>query len=56
MVKILSLFSVSEDFCPSDVESYEEIFDVLSELEEKRIEVFKDLLGELETNFKKRNC
>ncbi len=47
------LFSVSQDFCPSDVESYEETFDVLSELEEKRIEVFKDFLGELKPILRK---
>ena len=47
------LFSVSEDFCPSDVESYEETFEVLSELEEKRIEVFKDFLGELKPILRK---
>ena len=47
------LFSVSEDFCPIDVESYEETFDVLSELEEKRIEVFKDFLGELKPILRK---
>ena len=47
------LFSVSEDFCPSDVESHEETFDVLSELEEKRIEVFKDFLGELKPILRK---
>ena len=47
------LFSVSEDFCPSDVESHEETFEVLSELEEKRIEVFKDFLGELKPILRK---
>ena len=47
------LFSVSDDFCPRDVESYEETFDVLSELEEKRIEVFKDFLGELKPILRK---
>tara|TARA_A100001035_G_scaffold280201_1_gene284619 strand:+ start:6595 stop:9597 length:3003 start_codon:yes stop_codon:yes gene_type:complete len=47
------LFSVSQDFCPNDVESYEETFDVLSELEEKRIEVFRDFLGELKPILRK---
>ena len=46
------LFSVS-DFCSSDVEQYEETFEVLSELEEKRIEVFKDFLGELKPLLRK---
>ena len=47
------LFSVSEDFCSSDIESYEQTFEVLSELEEKRIEVFKDFLGELKPILRK---
>jgi ATP-dependent Clp protease ATP-binding subunit ClpA len=47
------LFSVKDDFCQSDVESYEETFDVLSELEEKRIEVFKDFLGDLKPILRK---
>ena len=47
------LFSVSDDFCPADVESYEDTFDVLSELEEKRLEVFKDFLGELKPILRK---
>jgi ATP-dependent Clp protease ATP-binding subunit ClpA len=47
------LFSPSKDFCVSDVESYEETFDVLSELEEKRIEVFKDFLGDLKPILRK---
>ena len=40
-------------FVRVDVESYEETFDVLSELEEKRIEVFKDFLGELKPILRK---
>jgi ATP-dependent Clp protease ATP-binding subunit ClpA len=47
------LFSVKDDFCQSDVESYEETFDVLSELEEKRIEVFKDFLSDLKPVLRK---
>ena len=40
-------FGALDDFCPSDVESYEEIYEILSELEEKRIEVLKEFLEEL---------
>ena len=35
------------DFHISDIEEYEETFEILSELEEKRIEVFEDFIGEL---------
>ena len=37
-------FSITSDFCESDVEQYEQTFEVLSELEEKRIEVFRDFI------------
>jgi len=40
-------FSAEKDFCEGDVENYEQTFEVLSELEEKRIEVFKEYLSEL---------
>ncbi len=40
-------FSIEKDFCESDVENYEQTFEVLSELEEKRIEVFKEYLSDL---------
>ena len=40
-------FSVEKDFCENDVENYEQTFEVLSELEEKRIEVFKEYLSDL---------
>jgi ATP-dependent Clp protease ATP-binding subunit ClpA len=40
-------FSVEKDFCEADVENYEQTFEVLSELEEKRIEVFKEYLSDL---------
>ena len=40
-------FSVEKDFCETDVENYEQTFEVLSELEEKRIEVFKEYLSDL---------
>ena len=35
------------DFHIGDIEEYEETFEILSELEEKRIEVFEDFIGEL---------
>ena len=37
-------FSITSDFCESDVEQYEQTFEVLSELEEKCIEVFRDFI------------
>jgi ATP-dependent Clp protease ATP-binding subunit ClpA len=42
-----------DDFCESDVEAYEETFEILSELEEKRIEVFKEFLLELKPVLRK---
>ena len=42
-----------DDFCESDVEAYEETFEVLSELEEKRIEVFKEFLIDLKPVLRK---
>jgi ATP-dependent Clp protease ATP-binding subunit ClpA len=47
------LFSLENDFCESDVETYEETFEVLSELEEKRIEVFKEYLIDLKPILRK---
>jgi ATP-dependent Clp protease ATP-binding subunit ClpA len=41
------LFSPLNDFFEEDIEAYEETFEVLSELEEKRIEVFKEFLVDL---------
>jgi ATP-dependent Clp protease ATP-binding subunit ClpA len=41
------LFLFEKDFCEKDVEFYEERFELLSQLEENRIEVFKDFLMEL---------
>ena len=38
---------ISQDFCESDIETYDETFEILSELEETRIEVFKDFVAEL---------
>lgn len=46
-------FSVEKDFCLEDIEEYEESFDVLSELEENRIEVFKDFLKDLKPLLRK---
>ena len=40
-------FSRDEDFCLEDIETYEQTFEILSELEEKRIRVVKDFLREL---------
>jgi len=40
------LYSKEDDFCLQDVETYEETFELLSELEEKRIEVVKEFLVE----------
>jgi ATP-dependent Clp protease ATP-binding subunit ClpA len=42
-----------DDFYEFDVESYEETFEVLSELEEKRIEVFKEFLVDLKPVLRK---
>jgi len=40
-------FSAEKDFYQDDIENYEQTFEVLSELEEKRIEVFKEYLSDL---------
>jgi len=42
-----------DDFCETDVEAYEETFEILSELEEKRIEVFKEFLTDLKPVLRK---
>jgi ATP-dependent Clp protease ATP-binding subunit ClpA len=42
-----------DDFRPEDVEAYEETYELLSELESTRIEVFKDFLEELKPVFRK---
>lgn len=47
------LFGSPTDFCESDIESYEEQFEILSELEEKRIEVFKEFLSDLKPILRK---
>ena len=46
-------FTPEKDFCSEDIEEYEESFEVLSELEEKRIEVFKDFLKDLKPLLRK---
>lgn len=47
------LFNSVNDFCEEDIEEYEESFEILSELEEKRIEVFKEFLRELKPILRK---
>jgi ATP-dependent Clp protease ATP-binding subunit ClpA len=42
-----------DDFIEADVEAYEETFEVLSELEEKRIEVFREFLTDLKPVLRK---
>jgi ATP-dependent Clp protease ATP-binding subunit ClpA len=46
-------FSREKDFYEPDIEFYEESFEILSELEEKRIEVFKEFLVELKPVLRK---
>jgi len=46
-------FSFESDFCEEDIEAYEESFELLSELEEKKIGVFKEFLVELKPILKK---
>jgi ATP-dependent Clp protease ATP-binding subunit ClpA len=46
-------FSSEDDFYEYDAEYYEESFELLSELEEKRVEVFKDFLVELKPILRK---
>jgi ATP-dependent Clp protease ATP-binding subunit ClpA len=41
------VYQREDDFHEADVESYEETFEVLSELEEKRIEIVKEYLSDL---------
>lgn len=48
-----SFFSFEDDFIRNDVEAYEETFEILSELEHKRIEVFKDFLTDLKPVLRK---
>jgi ATP-dependent Clp protease ATP-binding subunit ClpA len=46
-------FSKEKDFYQGDIELYEEQFEILSELETKRIEVFKEFLVELKPVLRK---
>ena len=46
-------FSKEKDFSEEDIEFYDENFEILSELEEKRIEVFKEFLVELKPVLRK---
>jgi len=45
--------SITSDFCQTDIEAYEETFEVLSELETKRIEIFTDFVSELKPILRK---
>jgi len=47
------LFSSPNDFYENDIETYEQTFEVLSELEQKRIEVFKEYLTDLKPVLRK---
>ena len=46
-------FTMGDDFFEPDVEAYEETYELLSELEATRIEVFKEFLEELKPVFRK---
>ena len=46
-------YNKEDDFCLCDVEAYEESYELLSELEATRIDVFKDFLEELKPVFRK---
>jgi ATP-dependent Clp protease ATP-binding subunit ClpA len=46
-------FSKEKDFSEDDIEFYDEKFEILSELEEKRIEVFKEFLVQLKPILRK---
>ena len=50
---INSSFTIGDDFFEPDVEAYEETYELLSELEATRIEVFKEFLEELKPVFRK---
>ena len=51
--KLLFGYVREDDFCLPDVEAYEQTYELLSELEATRIEVFKDFLDELKPVFRK---
>ena len=46
-------YSREKDFCVEDIEEYEKSFDILSQLEQNRIEIFKDFLKELKPLLRK---
>jgi len=46
-------YSIRKDFYEGDVEQYEQSFEILSELEEKRIQVFKDFIVDLKPILRK---
>jgi ATP-dependent Clp protease ATP-binding subunit ClpA len=46
-------YSREKDFYEEDIENYEESFEILSELEEKRIDIFKDFLKDLKPLLRK---
>lgn len=48
-----NLYYRESDFYDDDVEVFEDTFEILSELEEKRIEVFKDFLADLKPILRK---
>jgi len=45
--------TITNDFCPRDVEYYEETFEMLNELESTRIEVFTDFITDLKPVLRK---
>lgn len=47
------VFSLIDDFFPEDIEQEQKTFEVLSELEEKRIEVFIDFISDLKPLIRK---
>jgi ATP-dependent Clp protease ATP-binding subunit ClpA len=53
LLKDFLAFSFEKDFCEADIEFYEENFELLSELEERRIEIFKDFLIDLKPVLRK---
>ena len=45
--------NIKKDFCDIDIEKYEQSFEILSELEEKRIQVFRDFIVDLKPILRK---
>jgi len=46
-------YSIKKDFCEIDVEQYQETFEILSELEEKRVQVFQEFIVDLKPILRK---